>query len=101
MTPSDSHTKQSSVQTPHPFSNIPTLETKTGNGKTFAIIGIISGCIAFALFPPFFGILGIVFGIIGMKKGNKKFSWVAVGVSIAGLIVGMILGAFFYVNVQF
>lgn len=90
----------SSIGNIQPLPEVAPEHSQSKNGKVFAILGIISGCIAFALFPPFFGILGIILGIVAMKKQQKQLGWVAVGVSIAGLVVGMVLGALFYVNVQ-
>jgi hypothetical protein len=48
--------------------------------------------VAFLFLPPLFGILGIVFGAVSWSKGNT-LGRTATFVSIAGLILGMIIGA--------
>ncbi len=57
-----------------------------------AIAGLVCGIIAFLLLPPVFGVLGIVFGAISWKAGNK-LGMAATIVSIVGLVVGMAVGA--------
>lgn len=57
-----------------------------------AIAGLVCGLVAFFLLPPLFGVLGIVFGAIAWKAGNK-LGMAATIVSIAGLVIGMIIGA--------
>ncbi|MCK1794529.1 hypothetical protein MTQ01_00485 [Streptomyces sp. XM4193] len=49
------------------------------------------GCVAFLFCPPGFGIAGIVCGVVAENK-NERLANTAIGVSIAGLIIGMILG---------
>lgn len=53
---------------------------------------IICGAIAFFVFPVIFGPLGIVFGVISWKSGNSR-GLRGLVVSVAGLVVGMIVGA--------
>jgi hypothetical protein len=65
-----------------------TVKPKQG----MAIAGLVCGIIAFLILPPVFGVLGIVFGAISWKAGNK-LGMAATIVSIVGLIVGMIVGA--------
>jgi len=66
----------------------PTASSKQG----LAVAGLVCGIIAFLFFPPLFGILGIVFGAISWKAGNK-LGIAATIVSIVGLLVGMVIGA--------
>ena len=49
------------------------------------------GCVAFLFCPPLFGIAGIICGVVGNSKG-ERLAKVAIGVSAAGLVVGMIIG---------
>lgn len=67
---------------------LPAPNTKQG----FAIAGLVCGIVAFLFLPPVFGILGIVFGSMSWKAGNK-LGIAATIVSIVGLILGMIIGA--------
>jgi hypothetical protein len=57
-----------------------------------AVAGLVCGIVAFFLLPPLMGALGIIFGAISWKAGNK-LGMAATIVSIAGLGVGMIIGA--------
>lgn len=57
-----------------------------------AVAGLVCGIVAFLFLPPLFGILGIVFGAVSWSKGNT-LGRTATFVSIAGLILGMIIGA--------
>ncbi|THA23910.1 hypothetical protein E4198_03445 [Streptomyces sp. RKND-216] len=45
----------------------------------------------FLFCPPLFGIGGIVCGVIANSKG-ERLAKVAIGVSAAGLVIGMIIG---------
>lgn len=60
--------------------------------NTLSVIGIVLGAVAFLLLPPLFGLAGIVLGIIAMVR-KERLGWVALVVSIAGLIGGMVIGA--------
>ncbi|WP_410535894.1 hypothetical protein [Streptomyces sp. KL2] len=59
--------------------------------NTLSIVGIVLGCVAFLFCPPLFGIAGIVCGVIANSKG-ERLAKTAIGVSAAGLVVGVILG---------
>lgn len=59
--------------------------------NTLSIVGIVLGCVAFIFCPPGFGIAGIVCGAIAKSKG-ERLATTALGVSIAGLVVGLLLG---------
>lgn len=71
--------------------NAPTAGTAKPK-QGMAIAGLVCGIIAFLILPPVFGVLGIVFGAISWKAGNK-LGMAATIVSIVGLVVGMIVGA--------
>lgn len=60
--------------------------------NTLSIIGIICGSVAFLLVPPLFGIAGLILGGVGKSRNERLAPW-ALGVSAAGLVIGMILGA--------
>jgi hypothetical protein len=61
-----------------------------GNG--FSITAIVLGAIAFLFVPPLFGIVGLIFGGVGLSK-KEKLAPVGMIVAGVGLIGGMILGA--------
>ena len=71
----------------------PKPDTKQG----LAIAGLVCGIIAFLFIPPLFGTLGIVFGAISWKAGNK-LGMAATVISIAGLIIGMVVGAIVFTS---
>jgi len=66
----------------------PVPNTKQG----FAVASLVCGIVAFLFLPPVFGVLGIIFGSMSWKAGNK-LGMAATIVSIVGLVVGMIIGA--------
>ena len=68
-----------------------------GNGFSYA--GMVCGIIALGIFPPLFGIIGIILGAIGASRGESKGAR-AIGVSVMGLIFGMIIGAFIFTNMM-
>ncbi|MFH0241817.1 hypothetical protein ACGRHY_05105 [Streptomyces sp. HK10] len=59
--------------------------------NTLSIVGIVLGCVAFLFCPPLFGIAGIICGAVANSKG-ERLGKTAIGVSVAGLVGGMILG---------
>ncbi|AXK35171.1 hypothetical protein DVA86_23540 [Streptomyces armeniacus] len=61
------------------------------NSNTLSIVGIVLGSVAFIFCPPGFGIAGIICGVVANSKG-ERLAGTAIGVSIAGLVVGMVLG---------
>jgi hypothetical protein len=59
--------------------------------NTLSIVGIVLGAVAFLFCPPLFGVAGIICGAIAKSKGERLAS-IALGVSIAGLVIGMLIG---------
>lgn len=90
--------KEASAEKSSLVENVSSSTKKKSPGKTLAIIGLVCGVIAFALFPPFFGIAGIILGSFAIRKGEKQLGWVAVSIAIAGMIIGIILGYLFAIN---
>ena len=66
-----------------------------GNGLSTA--GIILGVIAFLFLPIVFGPAGLICGAIAKSKGEPK-AVVAMIVSGAGLVLGMILGVLVFAS---
>ena len=61
-----------------------------------AVVGIVCGAIAVlaALFGPFaipFAIAGLVIGILAALRGRKALAWVALGLSVVGLVVSVMV----------
>ncbi|MBU7597891.1 DUF4190 domain-containing protein [Streptomyces sp. P38-E01] len=76
---------------PPPYQNYGPYQGRPNDSNTLSIVGIVLGCVAFLFCPPGFGIAGIVCGVVAKNK-NERLANTAIGVSIAGLIIGMILG---------
>lgn len=58
------------------------IDHRTGFSITSLVTGIVSLLTVFFIFPPIIlGIVALVFGILGLKRGGK-------GMAIAGLILG-------------
>lgn len=55
--------------------------------------GIISGALSLVLIPILLGPLGMVLGTVGLLKGSRKMGVIAIGVSVFGLVLGLILNA--------
>lgn len=66
----------------------PAASSTTG----FWVGGIVCGVVALLICPILFGPAGIALGAVAVRKGDQK-GWIAVGVSIVGMIVGMAIGA--------
>lgn len=66
-------------------------QPQPGNANTLSIVGIVLGCVALFFCPPVFGIGGLVCGAVASSKG-ERLAGTAIGVSIAGLVGGIILG---------
>lgn len=53
-------------------------------GKVFGILGLVFGLIGLFIFWYIFGPLAIIFGAIGIAKDDSK------GLGIAGLVLGIV-----------
>ena len=62
-----------------------------GRGRNLAIAGIICGAVSFLVIPILFGPLGILLGILGLARGERRLGTIAIVVSVLGLVVGFIL----------
>jgi hypothetical protein len=62
-----------------------------GRGRKLAIAGIVFGAISFLVIPILFGPLGVLLGILGLARGERRLGTVAIVVSALGVIVGFIL----------
>ena len=60
-------------------------------GRNLAITGIVSGAVSFLVVPILFGPLGVLLGILGLARGERRLGTIAIVVSVLGLVVGFIL----------
>ena len=87
---------------PPPPPTAPPLPTAYGVGaptgrekQGLAIAGLVCGIIAFLLLPVVLGPLGIIFGAVSWRAGNK-LGLTALIVSVIALPVGMLIGILAY-----
>lgn len=71
---------------------IPVEKASKHSGRLEGVIAIIFAIIALGLFPPVFGVVGIVLGIRASKKGYKTLGVVAITLSAVFMALGMIIG---------
>ena len=62
-----------------------------GRGRNLAIAGIVFGAISFLIIPILFGPLGVLLGILGLARGERRLGTIAIVMSVLGLVVGFIL----------
>lgn len=79
-------------QSPPPQSWVPMWSEPAPTGNGFSITAIVLGCIAFLFIPPLFGVMGLIFGGVGLSR-KEKLAPVGMIVSGLGLILGFIIGA--------
>jgi hypothetical protein len=68
---------------------------KRDPGNGFSHAGIVCGIIAVGIFPPLFGIIGIILGAVGASRGEPK-GVLAICLCAMSMVVGMIIGAFIF-----
>ena len=61
-------------------------------GRGWSIAGIISGVLAVFIVPILLGPLGVVFGIVGLVRGDRGLGIAAIIVSILGFVIGLLVG---------
>ena len=62
------------------------------SGRGWSIAGIISGVLAVLIVPILLGPLGVVFGIVGLVRGDRGLGIAAIIVSILGFVIGLLVG---------
>ena len=65
--------------------------TGTSSGRTLVVLAFVFAALAVFFLPIIFGPAGIICASIAMTKRDPLGKW-ALGASIAGLVVGMVLG---------
>ena len=64
-------------------------QTSQNSGQGWAAAGIICGVLAFLIAPILIGPLGVVFGVVGYRRGSTRLGIAAIVVSVIGLVVGI------------
>ncbi|GEM_PF-2997879 len=75
---------------------VPTAVQPKSKGMTQAVIGIFCAVIALLFFPPLFGVIGIILGIMAVHKGEKTLGVTAIVMAAIFMLIGMVLS--YYVN---
>ncbi|MEW1906106.1 MULTISPECIES: hypothetical protein [unclassified Streptomyces] len=68
-------------------------QTRGTNGNVMSIIAIVLGVISLVFFPIVFGVIALVLAAIAKFVRHERLATVALVVSAAGLVGGLILGA--------
>jgi hypothetical protein len=82
--------RNTTTEPPQP-SHSPEGHPAHGRGRNLAIAGIISGAVSFLVIPILFGPLGVLLGILGLARAERRLGTIAIVVSVLGLVVGFIL----------
>ncbi|MFJ8692773.1 hypothetical protein [Streptomyces roseolilacinus] len=75
------------------YGNQPTGQQHASTNNVLSIIAIVLGAVALIFLPIVFGAIGLVLAIIAKTVRHERLATVALVVSAAGLVGGMILGA--------
>jgi len=73
------------------------VQPTAGSTTGFWVGGLVCGILALGFCPILLGPAGIALGAVAVKKGDQK-GWIAVGVSIAGMLAGFVIGAAFFLR---
>jgi hypothetical protein len=68
----------------------PVRDVQAGRGYTVA--AFIHAAYALAIFPPLFGAVGVVLGIIAVRKGDPK-GRIAAGTAALAAVLGLLISA--------
>ncbi|MEX0617132.1 MAG: hypothetical protein WD231_05020 [Candidatus Woykebacteria bacterium] len=79
---------------------IPAETAPKNPGRGQGIIGIVCAVIALFLFPPIFGIAGIILGSVSLKKGERNLGLIAIILSAVFMVIGIILGIWLNTEVE-
>ncbi len=75
-----------------PYSPYSTTPTPSSAGNGYSVGAIVCGIVALVFCPILLGPTGIVLGFVGRSRGESRAT-VGIVVSIAGRVIGMVLGA--------
>jgi hypothetical protein len=79
------------TEPPQPSYYSPEDRPARGRGRKLAIAGIVCGAVSFLVLPILFGPLGVLLGLLGLARGERRLGTIAIVVSVLGLVVGFIL----------
>ncbi|GAA4562231.1 hypothetical protein GCM10023176_02820 [Micromonospora coerulea] len=70
-----------------------TARPRSSAARVCTILGFVFAVIAVFFLPPFFGLAGLILGIVGAVLGDKPLGWYAAAASVVGAILGLIIAA--------
>lgn len=70
-----------------------TARPRSSAARVCTILGFVFAVIAIFFLPPFFGLAGLILGIVGAVLGDKPLGWYAAAAAVVGAILGMVIGA--------
>lgn len=77
---------------------VPVEDPKKSRGMVEGIISIACAVVAFIFIPVVFGTLGIVLGVIALKKGQKALGLIGIILSSIFLVMGLIFSILLYLS---
>ncbi|MEU2612077.1 hypothetical protein ABZ570_10915 [Micromonospora sp. NPDC007271] len=69
-----------------------TARPRSSAARVCTIIAFVFAVIAIFFLPPLFGLVGLILGIVGGVLGDKPLGWYAAAASVAGAVLGIIIG---------
>ncbi len=63
-------------------------------GMIQGVISIICAVVSLLLFPPFFGIAGIILGVLATRKGEKALGITGIVLSSVFMLIGIAFGVY-------
>ena len=70
-----------------------TARPRSSAARICTILGFVFAVIAVFFSPLFFGLAGLILGIVGAVLGDKPLGWYAAAAAVVGAILGMVIGA--------
>jgi len=67
-------------------------DTRENDGRVFTIVAFVFAAIAVIFLPIAFGPAGIILGLVGRSKGDRRGGIAAI-LAAVGMVLGFILGA--------
>jgi hypothetical protein len=75
-----------------PEGQYPAPPRQANAGRGFTIAGGICAVLALAILPPVLGVVALVLGIVGYRKGDRAGMYVAIAAVVCA-VLGMVIGA--------
>lgn len=70
-----------------------TARPRSSAARVCTILAFVFAVIAIFFLPPFFGLAGLILGIVGAVLGDKPLGWYAAAAAVVGAILGMVIAA--------